>query len=69
MLYGSGEYDMERAYIGSPVPRMRPEATAIADKHRGVGMYTCLNQPQISTFGRTSKNNYFWVMCITYSSF
>ena len=54
MQYGSGQYDIERTYVGSPVARVRPEATDIAEKHRGVGMYTCLNQPQISTFGRTS---------------
>jgi len=56
MQYGSGQYDMERTYMGSPVPRVRPEATDIVEKHRGVGMYTCLNQPQISAFGRPSKS-------------
>ena len=55
MQYGTGQYDIDRTYIGTPVARVRPEATHIADKHRGVGMYTCLNQPQLSVFGKPSN--------------
>lgn len=52
MQYGSGNYEIPRNYVSSPVPRVRPEATGIADKHRGSAMYTCLNHPPASTFGK-----------------
>jgi len=55
MLYGSGEYDVPRNYSSSPAPRVRPEAVGIADKHRGVGMHTCLNHPTISVYGRKGE--------------
>lgn len=63
MQYGSGQYDIDRTYVGTPVPRVRPEASQIASKHRGVGMYTCLNQPQLSKFGQPSE--YFWSLIIS----
>ncbi|XP_078486279.1 uncharacterized protein LOC100185589 [Ciona intestinalis] len=56
MQYGTGTYDYQRNFAGSPAPRVRPEAAGIADKHRGTAMHNCLNQPQISHFGRASQS-------------
>ncbi|XP_039249359.2 enkurin domain-containing protein 1-like isoform X1 [Styela clava] len=52
MQYGSGEYDVRRALESYPAPRVRPEAVEIADRHRGMGMKTCMDMPKRSTFGR-----------------